>query len=412
MARKTIPLSDAQVKNVKATEGKQATFFDGGGLYLLVKPTGSKGWRFKYRLNGKENLMSFGTYPEVSLSEARDKRSAARKLVEQKIDPLQVRADDRQRKKQVQENTFDKVAQDWLAKQGTLADSTKKLIGRRLELDINPAIGKMPISEIKPKQILDLVIRPMEVRGAGVLSRRVKSIMSQVFCYGVGYGYVERDPTIDITKSLQKVVKGNRAAITDPIELAPLLQAIDDYSGSHVVKCALKLLPLLFARPGELRAMRWQDIDFEVAEWRYTASKTKKEVIVPLAKQTLDILESLKPVTGHMSLCFPSIRSALKPISDNTFNAAFRRMGFDKDTVSAHGFRATFRTIADEILHQRFEHIEHQLGHAVKDANGTAYNRTKHLPERHKMMQLWADYLDELKAASGSYSKVVVSKVD
>lgn len=406
MARKTIPLSDAQVKNVKATEGKQATFFDGGGLYLLVKPTGSKGWRFKYRLNGKENLMSFGTYPEVSLSEARDKRSAARKLVEQKIDPLQVRADDRQRKKQVQENTFDKVAQDWLAKQGTLADSTKKLIGRRLELDINPAIGKMPISEIKPKQILDLVIRPMEVRGAGVLSRRVKSIMSQVFCYGVGYGYVERDPTIDITKSLQKVVKGNRAAITDPIELAPLLMAIDDYSGSHVVRCALKLLPLLFARPGELRAMRWQDIDFEVAEWRYTASKTKKEVIVPLAKQTLDILESLRPLTSHISLCFPSIRSALKPISDNTFNAAFRRMGFDKDTVSAHGFRATFRTIADEVLQQRFEHIEHQLGHAVRDANGTAYNRTKHLPERHKMMQLWADYLDELKVGSTSYSKL------
>jgi integrase len=397
MARKTIPLSDVQVRNAKATDGKQATFFDGGGLYLLVRPTGEKGWRFKYRLHSKDKLMSFGTYPEVSLSEAREKRSEARKLVEQGIDPLQVRAEEKHHQKEVHENTFQKVALEWLGKQGTLAESTLKLNARRLERDIFPAIGQMPISGIKPKQILDLVIRPMELRGAGVLSRRVKSIMSQVFCYGVGYGYVERDPTTDITKSLQQVVKGNRAAITDPAELAPLLRAIDNYDGSHVVKCALQLLPLLFARPGELRAMRWQDIDLEAAEWRYTAPKTKKEVIVPLAKQVLEILESLRPLTGHIELCFPSIRSALKPISDNTFNAAFRRMGFDKDTVSAHGFRATFRTIADEVLQQRFEHIEHQLGHAVKDANGTAYNRTKHLPERHQMMQLWAGYLEGLK---------------
>ena len=397
MARKTIPLSDVQVRNAKANDGKQTTFFDGGGLYLLVKPSGDKGWRFKFRLHGKEKLMSFGTYPDVSLSDARNKRLEARELVAKGIDPLQVRAEKNQHQKEVQENTFQKVALEWLSKQGTLAESTLKLNARRLERDIFPAIGKMPISGIKPKQILDLVIRPMELRGAGVLSRRVKSIMSQVFCYGVGYGYVERDPTTDITKSLQQAVKGNRAAITEPAELAPLLRAIDNYDGSHVVKCALKLLPLLFPRPGELRAMRWQDIDLEAAEWRYTAPKTKKEVIVPLAKQSLEILESLRPLTGHIALCFPSLRSALKPLSDNTLNAAFRRMGFDKDTVTAHGFRATFRTIADEVLQQRFEHIEHQLGHAVKDANGTAYNRTKHLPERHKMMQLWADYLDGLK---------------
>ena len=397
MARRTVPLSDVQVRNAKVLKGKQATIFDGGGLFLLVKLNGSKGWRFKYRLHGKEKLMSFGTYPEVSLSEARDRRSEARKLVAKGIDPLQVRAEEKQHQEDVQGNTFEKVANEWLSKQQTLAESTHKLITRRLNRDIYPYIGKLPLSTITPKQTLDLVIRPMENRGAVVLSKRVKSIMSQVFCYGVAEGVVDRDPTVDITKSLQKAVKGNRAAITDPVELAPLLRAIDSYDGSHVARCALQLLPLLFVRPGELRSMKWADIDYDASEWRFTAPKTKKELIVPLSSQSLSILESLHSLTGHIELCFPSIRSALKPLSDNTLNAAFRRMGFDKDTVTAHGFRATFRTIADEVLQQRFEHIEHQLGHMVKDANGTAYNRTKHLPERHKMMQLWADYLDGLK---------------
>lgn len=396
MPKKVPPLTDLQIKNAK-TDGKQITLFDGGGLFLLVDKSENKGWRFKYRLHGKEKLMSFGIYPDVSLSRAREKRADARKLVADGVDPLQVRADEKQHREDVQENTFKKVASEWLSKQGTLAESTLKLNARRLERDIYPYLGKLPISTITPKQTLDLVIRPMEKRGAVVLSKRVKSIMSQVFCYGIAEGVVERDPTADITKSLQKAIKGNRAAVTDPEELAPLLRAIDTYEGGFVVKCALQLLPLLFVRPGELRSMKWADIDYDAAEWRFTAPKTKKELIVPLAQQSLEILESLKPLTGSLELCFPSIRSALKPLSDNTLNAAFRRMGFDKDTVTAHGFRATFRTIADEVLQQRFRHIEHQLGHAVKDANGTAYNRTKHLPERHKMMQLWADYLDGLK---------------
>ncbi len=397
MARKTTQLSDVQARNAKPKDGKAVKLFDGDGLFLLISAKGSKGWRFKYRLHGKEKLMSFGTYPEVSLSQARERRSEARKLIADGIDPLQVRADENQHQKDVLENTFQRVASEWLSKQGTLAESTRKLTERRLNRDIYPYIGKLPLSTITPKQTLDLVIRPMEKRGAVVLSKRVKSIMSQVFCYGIAEGVVERDPTVDITKSLQKAVKGNRAAITDPAELAPILRAIDTYDGSFVARCALQLLPLLFVRPGELRSMKWADIDYDAAEWRFTAPKTKKELIVPLSIQSLAILESLHPLTGHIELCFPSIRSALKPLSDNTLNAAFRRMGFDKDTVTAHGFRATFRTIADEVLQQRFEHIEHQLGHTVKDANGTAYNRTKHLPERHRMMQLWADYLDGLK---------------
>jgi integrase len=396
MARRTVPLTDVQVRNAKA-KAKHAKFFDGDGLFLLVSAAGSKGWRFKYRLNGKEKLMSFGSYPEVSLSQARDRRSGARKLVEQGVDPVQERMDTMRLKASVQENTFEKLAKEWLDHQGTLADSTKKMIRGRLKNDILPAIGKRPVSSIKPNEVLEQVIRPMEQRKAVVLSKRVKSIMSQVFCFAASKGLIEHDPTKVITGAMVKVEKGNRAAVTEPKELAPLLLSIDDYEGSHVVKCALRLLPLVFVRPGSLRSMLWQDIDFDAAEWRFTPLKTKKEMIVPLSTQSIEILQSLKSVTGRGELCFPSIRSALKPISDNTLTAAFRRMGYVKEYVCPHGFRATFRTIADEVLQQRYDLIEHQLGHVVRDPNGLAYNRTKHLPERHKMMQTWADYLDGLK---------------
>lgn len=397
MARTTAQLTATQVKNAKPKAGKAVKLFDGQGLFLLVSAKGTKGWRFKFRLHGIEKLMSFGNFPEISLADAREMRTRARTLVAKDIDPIHYKAEQKRQAKEEYETTFEKVATDWIAKQGTLAASTIKMINSRLAKDINPKIGKFPIKSITPKQALDLVIRPMENRGAVVLSRRAKSIMSQVFCYAVAEGYIERDPTVDIVKSLKKVERGNRAAVTDPKQLGPLLRAIDDYEGSHIVKCALQLLPLLFVRPGELRAMRWQDVDCEVAEWRFVAPKTKKEMIVPLASQSLAILEALYPLTGELELCFPSIRTVAKPISDVTLNASFRRMGFDKDTVTAHGFRATFRTIADEVLQQRYDLIEHQLGHVVKDPNGTAYNRTKFLPQRHKMMQVWADYLDELK---------------
>ncbi|PLY01196.1 MAG: integrase, partial [Desulfuromonas sp.] len=255
----------------------------------------------------------------------------------------------------------------------------------------------MAITEIKPKNVLDKVLRPMEARGVGEMTARVKSIISQVFRFGVASGYVERDVTTDLTGALKKVVRGHRAAITEPAELAKLLRAIDDYDGNKVVKHALKLAPLLFVRPGELRAMKWTEIDFENAEWRYLISKTKTEHIVPLSRQSLEILESLRPMTGMCDLVFPSVRSVTRPISDNTLNAALRRMGYTKDEVSAHGFRATARTILEEVLQERIEYIEHQLAHAVKDALGRAYNRTKHLEQRHRMMQTWADYLSGLK---------------
>lgn len=400
MARRTTPLTDAQVKNAKPKDGKQATYFDGGGMYLLVKPSGEKGWRFKYSLHNKGKLMSFGPYPEVSLSEARKFRSDARKLIANGLDPLQVREEQKQLQQQTQENTFKKIALEWYDNQTDLAETTKRLHMRRLERDIFPTIGGMPITEIKPKQILDRVLRPMEARGVGEMTARVKNIISQVFRFGVASGYVERDITTDLTGALKKVVRGHRAAITEPDELAKLLRAIDGYDGNITVKHALQLAPLLFVRPGELRAMKWADIDFETAEWRYLISKTKTEHIVPLSRQSLAILKSMHPLTGSCKLVFPSVRSVARPISDNTLNAALRRMGYTKEEVSAHGFRATARTILEEVLQERIEYIEHQLAHTVKDSLGRAYNRTKHLEQRHRMMQTWSDYLEGLKAGA------------
>jgi len=400
MARRTPPLTDTQVKNAKPAEGKITKMFDGGGLYLLIPVSGSKAWRLKYRFNGKEMLMSLGTYPHVSLSEAREKRSEAKKLIAKGICPSEERKRLKQDISATWENTFKKVAMEWAANQTQLSEKTRTLHARRLERDIYPQIGASPISEITPKQILDKVLRPMEARGVGELTSRVKSIVSQVFRYGVACGYVERDPTTDLTGALKKVERKHMAAVTDPAKLAPLLRAIDDYDGYVVVKYALQLTPLLFVRAGELRAMQWANIDFDAAEWRYFVTKTKTEHIVPLPHQAISILKSLHSVTGKSEFAFPSVRSVARPISDNTINAALRRMGYSKDEVTAHGFRATARTIMEEVLQEKVEHIEQQLAHSVKDPLGRAYNRTKHLDSRKKMMQRWADYLDGLKAGA------------
>ena len=398
MARKTAPLTDVQVRNAKSADGRAAKLFDGGGLYLLVSESGTKGWRFKFRFDGKEKLMSFGTYPEVSLSEARDKRSEAKKLIAQGICPAEERTRVKQEKEALWAHTFEKVALEWHEKQAHLAAKTRTMHERRFERDIFPAIGAAPISEITPRQVLERVLRPMEARGVGDLAGRVKSLVSQVFRYGVACGYVERDPTTDLAGALRKVERGHMAAITDPAQLAPLLRAIDEYDGFAVVKYALQLAPMLFVRPGELRAMKWANIDFDNAEWRYFVTKTKTEHIVPLPRQALRILKMLHPLTSGSVFVFPSLRTAAKPISNNTLNAALRRLGFSKDEVVVHGFRATARTIMEEVLKEKVEHIEQQLAHGVRDPLGRAYNRTKHLEERRRMMQRWADYLDGLKA--------------
>ena len=268
MARKTVPLTDVQVRNAKPKDGKQATLFDGGGLYLLIKPSGEKGWRLKYRFNKKECLMSLGPYPLVSLSEAREKRKEIKKLIADGISPSAERTARKKQAETAWANTFKNVALEWLDKRTDLSDNTKNLHKRRFERDIFPAIGNLPISELTPRLILEKVLRPMENRGVGEMTARVKSIISQTCRYAVACGHLERDPTTDLAGALKKVERGHRAAITDPPELAKLLKAIDDYDGYLVVKYALQLAPLVFVRPGELREMKWANLDFENAEWR------------------------------------------------------------------------------------------------------------------------------------------------
>lgn len=398
MARTTKPLTATEVKNTKPAS-KQVKLFDGHGLFLLVKPTGSKGWRLKYRFGGKEKLLTLGPYPTVSLADARGKRDAALKLLDRGIDPSLAKKVEKQAKETQQANTFKKLAEEWYSQQETLAESTKYLLWRRLKLDVFPAIGTTPISELTPKMILEGVLRPMEKRNVFEMTHRTKSLVSRIFRYGVACGYVERDITADLRGALKPFKREHLASITDPEKVGPLLRAIDGYDGSFIVKCALRLAPLVFVRPGELRSAEWSEIDFDNALWTIPAEKMKMKQshIVPLSIQALTILRELKPLTDRSSYIFPSHRSNARPLSNNAINAALRRMGYEKDEMTGHGFRAMARTLLDEVLQVRPDFIEHQLAHAVRDPLGRAYNRTTHIEERKKMMQTWAAYLDGLK---------------
>jgi len=268
----------------------------------------------------------------------------------------------------------------------------------RLEKNVFPWIGKRTIKELTAPDVL-AVLRRMEERNILDTAHRVRFECGAIFRYAIATGRADRDPVADLKGALPPVKNGHHAAPTDPKELAPLLRAIDGFEGSFVVKCALQLTPLLFVRPGELRHAEWSEFNFETAEWNIPAGRMKMKIshLVPLSEQAIAIFKELRPLTGHSKYVFPSHRSPLRCMSDNALNAAMRRMGFDKDEVTAHGFRATARTILDEVLQVRPDYIEHQLAHAVKDPNGRAYNRTAHLTERKKMMQIWADYLDGLK---------------
>ena len=396
-------LTDIKVRNTKST-GKQIKLFDYDGLYLLVlpagkkTPNGSKCWRFKYHFYGKEKLLALGTYPEVSLADAREKRDAARKQVAAGIDPGEVRKAEKAARGQAKENTFEAVAREWHARfKPQWTESHAERILTRLEQDTFPFIGARPIGEIKAPELLQ-VLRRIETRTLET-AHRVKIACGQIFRYAVATGRAERDPAADLRGALPPVKKNHFAAPTDPKEVIPLLRAIDGFQGSFVVKCALQLAPLVFVRPGELRQAEWSEIDLEAAEWNIPGHrmKMKEPHLVPLSDQALNILVTLQPLTGNGKYVFPCHRSPLRCMSENAVNAALRRMGFEKSEITGHGFRAMARTILDEVLQVRPDFIEHQLAHAVRDPNGRAYNRTAHLAERRKMMQLWADYLDGLK---------------
>ena len=389
MPKRIIPLSDMKIQKAKSKD-KNVTLFDGGGLFLMVTPTGGKLWRFKYRYDGKQKLLAFGTYPEISLLDARKRRDEARSQLAHGIDPGAVRKAQKQANTEATE-TFEIIAREWHErfKSNWTTEYASKIMSR-LEGDVFPYIGARPIKEIKAPELLT-VLRRVEARGTFELAHRIRTICGQVFRYAVATGQAERDPAADLRGALSPVQTINRAAITEPKKVGELLRAIDVYQGSFVVKCALKLAPLVFVRPGELRH----------AEWNIPASKMKMKEphLVPLSKQAIEILTKLKEFTGAGRYVFPG-RTSERPMSDNAILAALRNMGYAKEEMSGHGFRAMARTILDEVLQVRPDFIEHQLAHAVRDPNGRAYNRTAHLNERRKMMQTWADYLDGLKAGA------------
>lgn len=394
-------ITDTLIRNTKPTD-KPQKLFDGGGLFLLVMPSGGKWWRLKYRHAGKEKLLSIGTYPEVSLKDARERREEARKLIASGVDPSAAKQQSKIDIRLNASNTFTAVAEEWLLKQSKKhSESTQKKHQLILNNDLYPWLGKRPLKEIKAPELL-AVIQRIENRGANELAHRALRLANKVFLYGIVTGRAERNVAIDLRGALEPVVVSHHAAITDPKEVGGLLRAIDGYTGSFVVKCALQLSPMLFTRPGELRNASWDEIDLDAAEFTIPAERMKMKVahIVPLSKQAIKILNELKPLTGHGKYVFPSARTSERPMSDNSVNAALRRLGFGHDEMTGHGFRAMARTILDEVMGVRADFIEHQLAHAVRDPNGRAYNRTAHLVERRKMMQAWADYLDKLKTGA------------
>lgn len=342
--------------------------------------------------------MSMGVYPDVGLKAARDKRDEARRLVADGINPMEHRKLHKAAKLEQASNSFEVVAREWFSKfsPNWAASHASKML-RRLERDIFPWLGKRPIAEIPPRELLQTVKR-IENRGALETAHRALQNCSQVFRYAVAHGLCERDPSGDLRGALPPVKGRHFAAITDPAGVAKLLQSFDEFKGSFVVLCALRLSPLLFVRPGELRQGEWEHFDLDGGEWRYEVTKTGTPHIVPLAKQAVSILRELYALTGSGRYVFAG-RDPQKPMSENTVNAALRRLGYDtQKDITGHGFRAMARTILHEELHVKPEVIEHQLAHRVPDALGTAHNRTKFLKERKEMMQLWADYLDKQKS--------------
>lgn len=387
-------LTDTKVKQAKAAE-RQYKLYDEKGLYLIVTPSGSKWWRFKYRYNGKEKTLSLGVYDDTSLKKARQKRKAARELLADGIDPSVRR---RAEKESRGSNTFEAVAREWLEAQKTrLAEGTRKVALRRLETWVFPHIGSQPISKIEPPEILRL-LRKIESTGKHETAHRIRERVGQVFRYAISTGRADRDPTADLRGALSPVPTKNRAAITDPKKVGELLRAIDGYSGQPSTCAALKLLPLVFLRPGELRLATWPEIDLKNAIWRIPGERMKmgKEHLVPLSKQAVSVLKELKPITERRQYVFESLRPG-RPLSENTINAALRTLGYSGDEMTSHGFRA----MASTLLHERGwppEVIELQLAHAQRSQVAAAYNRSARLKERKRMMQKWADYLDRLRA--------------
>jgi integrase len=399
-----MPLVDTFVRQVKHS-GKAAgdKYSDSGGMYLLVKP-GGKYWRMDYRHSNKRRTLALGIYPAVSLTKARKRRDRAREHLADGVDPAVAKRLEKQALADAAANTFELAARSWLDKSSAKrAQVTQTRITRLLELDVFPYIGTMPMSTIGPRDLLEKVLRKIEARGSIDTAHRAMQICGQIFRFAVAIGLAGRDVTADLRGALAAIPQSHFSAITEPRQVADLMRSIYGYSGHPCTVAALKLAPLVFVRPGELRTAEWSELDLDHAEWRIPGHKMKmkNDHIVPLSRQAVELFRGLEPVSGHGRHVFASLRTGERPMSENTINAALRGLGYSKEVHTAHGFRAMARTILDEVLGERVDLIEHQLAHAVKDPNGRAYNRTAHLPARRAMMQRWADYLDDLRIGTG-----------
>ena len=388
-------LTATTIKTCKPKD-KAYKLTDGGGLYLLVSPSGGKWWRFDYRFQSKRKTLSMGVYPAISLKDARDRRDEARKQLANGMDPAIVRQS--QKHQQSQANTFEAVAREWHAKfKPGWSDSHASRLLRLLERDIFPWLGSMPVSDVSSPLLLQ-TIRRIETRSLDTAHRAMQNC-GQVFRYAIATGRQQNDPTHALKGAIPPIRDNHFASITHPEQIGPLLRAIEGYKGEFITQSALRLGPLVFVRPGELRHAEWSEINLEIGEWRIPSEKMKmgQPHIVPLARQSIVLLTDLQPLTGTGQYLFPSVRSLDRPLSENTINAALRRLGYTKDEMTGHGFRSMASTLLNEQGWNR-DHIERQLAHAERNKIRAAYNYADYLPERRKMMQAWADYLDSLKA--------------
>lgn len=391
-------LTDLGIQRAKPRE-KAYKLKDDRGLYLLVTPAGGRLWRLRFSIDGRESMVSLGSYPDVSLKDAREKRDEARRLIGKGINP----AVHRKAQRGARADTFGALAAEWLeTRKAKLSASTFQKAQWMLVDLLGPYIGKQPIKSLGPPEVLE-ALRRIEARGRIETAHRTKQRASQVFRYAIATRRAERDPTADLRGALAPVVTKNRAAITDPVRIGELLRALDGYRGQPGTEIALKLIPYLFVRPGELRYAKWEEFQLEGKEpvWRIPAERTKmrEEHLVPLSKQAVALLEELHPITGPKAYLFPSLRTASRPISENTINAALRRLGYSKDEMTGHGFRAMASTSLNELGFPP-DVIELQLAHAERNKVRAAYNRAQRLTERRKMMSAWSDYLDKLRAGA------------
>ncbi len=406
-----MPITDTELRNAKPRKesgSKPYKLSDERGLYVLVAASGTRLFRFDYTFAGKRKTLALGAYPDVSLAEARKRRDRAREMLaaDPPIDPSAVKQIEKLRQRQAAVDSLEAVAREWFVRHlADKAESHKEKVIARLERDVFPYLGRRPVAEIKAPDVL-AVARRVEGRGSLDTAHRVVQNIGQVIRYAVATGRAESDPTPALRGALAPVRHTHYAAPTDdPAAVGAILRMFDALTGHPQVIAAVRLLPLLVCRPGELRVMRWDDVDIEGAVWSYRVTKTSIDHVIPLSRQALDILRDLQPLTGHLrgGWVFPGGRSPLKPISDAAINAAMRRLGVDtKDELTGHGWRALLRTFGHERLAMKPEVIETHIAHKAPDSSGlgNAYARMKFIDERRRMMQQWADYLDQLKAGA------------